>query len=166
MFPFDALLSDLLILTAVFTAFVVGTLLWKPRIWLHDFPKDIQALAAPKTPEEKRLTTLIGVPFMLVFFGLPVLLMSDLRAALGANFTFLTVWLYAYALFFGVNLWDLLALDWVGMSLVNPQRPPFPGTEGAAGWRDYRFHFIGFLKGCMIGVVFATLIAGGVLLVA
>jgi hypothetical protein len=22
-----------------------------------------------------------------------------------------------------------------------------PGTEGMAGYRDYRFHFVGFLKG-------------------
>jgi hypothetical protein len=29
-----------------------------------------------------------------------------------------------------------------------------PGTEGMAGYRDYRFHFIGFLKGlgfCVVG---------------
>ena len=55
MFPIHELLLDMAIFIAVFTVFVLGTLLWKPRIWLHDFPADIQALAAPKTDAEKRL---------------------------------------------------------------------------------------------------------------
>ena len=160
MFPINDFVLDLVIFTAVFTIIVLGSLRWKPRIWLHDFPADIQALAAPKTAGEKRLTTLFGVPFIVLFFGLPLLIMWDLKSRLGADFGFLSAWLYAYALFFGINLWDLVALDWIGMSLVDPQNPPFPGTEGAAGWRNYAFHFYGFLKGCVIGLVFATFEAG------
>lgn len=159
MFPLSEFLIDWTILTGVFTAFVVGTIRWKPRIWLHDFPADIQALAAPKTAEEKRLTAWIGTPFILVFFGLPVVLAWDLQSVLGTDFSFLNVWLYAYALFFGVNLWDLLVLDWIGITLIDPQNPPFPGTEGAAGWRNYAFHFYAFLKGCGFGLVFATFVA-------
>jgi hypothetical protein len=160
MFPWTQLFIDLAILIAVFTAFVLGTLLWKPRIWLHDFPADIQALAAPKTPAEERLTKLLGIPFMLLFFGLPLLLAWDLKSIFGADYSFLNAWLYGYALFFGVNLWDLIVLDWIGFALVDPQNPPFPGTEGARGYRDYAFHFYGFLKGCLIGLVFATFFAG------
>ncbi len=166
MFPISEFLLDLLILTTVFTVFVVGTLRWKPRIWLHDLPADIQALAAPKTADEQRLTTILGAPFIVLFLGLPLLLTWDLKASLGADFSFFSAWLYAYALFVGVNLWDLIALDWIGISLVDPQRPPFPGTEGAAGWRDYAFHFYGFLKGCVIGLVFATFIATVIILFA
>ena len=159
MFPINQFLLDLLIMTAVFTVFVVSTLRWKPRIWLHDFPADIQALAAPKTAEEQRLTMLVAVPFFVLLFGLPLLLMWNLKAVMGADFGFFSTWLYAYGLFFGVNLWDLVALDWIGMSLVDPKHPPIPGTDGAAGWRNYAFHFYGFLKGCLIGLVFATFIA-------
>lgn len=166
MFPINAFLVDLAILIVVFTVFVVGTIRWNPRIWLHDFPADIQALTPPKTAEEKRLTALIGTPFILLFLVLPVLLSWDLKSTLGADFNFLNVWLYAYALFVGFNLWDLVALDWIGMLLIDPQNPPFPGTEGAAGWRDHAFHFYGFLKGCIIGLVFATVIAGAVILLA
>lgn len=166
MFPINDFLLDLLILMVVFTIFVVGTLRWKPRIWLHDFPSDIQALAAPKTADEQRLTILVGVPFVILFVGLPLLVMWDLKSRLGPDFSFFSVWLYAYALFIGINLWDLIALDWIGLSLIDPQNPPFPGTEGAAGWRNYAFHFFGFLKGCVIGLVFATLVAGAITLFA
>lgn len=158
MFPLNAFLPDLAIIIVVLSVFILGTILWKPRIWLHDFPADIQALTPPKTAEEKRLTTLIGVPLVLLFFVLPALLSLD--------FTFVNVWVYSYALFFGFNLWDLVALDWVGFTLTDPQNPPFPGTEGAAGWRDYAFHFYGFLKGCVMGLVFATVNAGLVMVLA
>ena len=46
------------------------------------------------------------------------------------------------------------------VSAFIPQKPPFAGTEGASGWRDYAFHFRGFLKGCVIGLIFATKVAG------
>lgn len=159
MFSWQHFFTDLAILIAVFTVFVVGTVLWKPRIWLHDFPADIQAMADPKTPAEERLTRVLGVPFILLFFGLPLLLGWDLKAILGPEFTFLNAWLYGYALFFGVNLWDLIVLDWFGFLLVDPQNPPIPGTEGAQGYRDYAFHFYAFLRGCLIGIVFATFFA-------
>lgn len=159
MFPINTYWGDAFILIAFATTFVISTMLWKPRMWLHDFPADIQALAAPKTPEEKRITTLVGMPFVLIFFGLNIVLSWDLKASMGEDFSFGAAWLYAYALFMGFNLWDWLVLDWIGLSLVDPQHPPFPGTEGAAGWRNYKFHFYGFLKGSIIGLVFATPIA-------
>ncbi len=159
MFPWNQLVTDLAILTIAFTVFVVGTLRWKPRIWLHDFPADIQAMAAPKTPTEKRLTRLIGVPFIVLFFGLPLLLGWDLKDTMGTSYSFLYAWVCGYALFLGVNLWDLIVLDWIGFSLIDPQNPPIPGTEGAHGYRNYAFHFYAFLKGCIIGLVFATFFA-------
>lgn len=166
MLPIGAFLTDLVIVTVVFTALVLGSFLWRPRIWLHDFPADIQAMVPPKTDEEKRLSLIFGVPFILAFFGLPTLLMWDLKTTLGADFSFLTAWLYAYALFIGINLWDLLVLDWGMIIFTDPQNPPIVGAEGAAGWQNYRFHFYGFLKGCVIGLVFATIIASLVTLLA
>jgi len=109
---------------------------------------------------------LVGGLLIILFFGLPILLLWDLKAILGADFSFWTAWLYAYALFMGFNLWDLVVLDWVGISLIDPQNPPIPGTVGAAGWRDYAFHFYGFLKGCVMGLVFAAFEAGVITLFA
>jgi hypothetical protein len=166
MLPLNEFLPDLLIIIAYCTIFIVVTVRWRPRIWLHDFPADIQALTPPKTDAEKRLTALLATPFIIGFFILPILLMWDLKSTLGVNASFFNLWLYAYALFFGFNLWDLVILDWIGISLVDPQKPPFEGTEGAAGWRDYAFHFYGFLKGCVIGLVYATIVAGIVMVFA
>lgn len=81
MFPLDQFVIDQIIFIAVFPVFVVGTLLWKPRIWLHDFPRDIQDRAAPKAAEEKRLTRygflkgcVIGLVFAAIVASLATLL--------------------------------------------------------------------------------------------
>ena len=41
--------------------------------------------------------------------------------------------------------------------LIDPQNPPFPGTENAPGYRNYRFHFVAVLKGSVIGLPMALL---------
>jgi hypothetical protein len=160
MFPLSPFLTDLLIIIVYTTACILVTIRWKPRMWLHDLPADIQKMAAPKTDEEKRLTRIFAVPFIVIFLGLHVMFVWRLKQTLGTDFSFGSAWLYAYALFMGFNLWDLVILDWIGISLIDPQNPPIAGTQGAAGWHDYAFHFRGFLKGCVIGLVLATIIAG------
>jgi hypothetical protein len=45
------------------------------------------------------------------------------------------------------NLMDLLILDWFVLMTLRPSFMILPGTEGLAGYRDYRFHFQKFLKG-------------------
>jgi len=52
-----------------------------------------------------------------------------------------------------------LVLDWLIFCTIQPRRIVLPGTEGMAGYRDYRFHFIGFLKGlsfCSVGGLFVA----------
>jgi hypothetical protein len=154
MFTFTQLLSDGLLASIVFTV-VIGVVLWrKPRLFLHDFPADIQALTPPKTAQEKRLTKLVAVPVFALFLGLPLLFVLRLKADNGGVLAFGAAYAYVYGIFQIVNLWDLIVMDWIGMTvLVDPQKPPLPGTEGAAGWRDYGFHFRGFLKGTVMGAV-------------
>jgi hypothetical protein len=39
---------------------------------------------------------------------------------------------------------------------VDPRRPPIPGTEGAAGYRDFGFHARAFTKACAMSLLFAV----------
>jgi hypothetical protein len=150
------LLTDGVIITLLFTVYVVGTLVWKPRIWLHDFPADLQALMQPKTDQEKRLTRLLAIPFFILLFG-----GFGLTAArYGTTHGFMGMLLHVYLIWQMINIFDLVVIDWGGMHLINPQNPPYPGTEGAKGYRDYRFHFIGFLRGSVMGIVLALIISG------
>ncbi|MEM7126016.1 MAG: hypothetical protein AAF702_06800 [Chloroflexota bacterium] len=150
------LLVDGAILTAFFALFVVGTLIWKPRLWIQDFPEDIQALAAPKTDAEQWLTAWLVIPWFILLMG--GFLVAGGRYGIANGFWGLT--LHIYLLWQITNLFDLVIIDWIGMHLIDPQNPPFPGTEGAKGYRDYRFHLIGFLKGSVMGLGVALFIGG------
>ena len=150
------LFTDGTVLTLIFSAIVVGSILWKPRIWLHDFPADIQAMLPPKTDAEKRLTRLIAVPFFVILFGGLGLTAARYGTANG----FAAMMLHVYLVWQIVNLIDLVVIDWGGMMLVDPQHPPFPGTEGAKGYRDFGFHLLGFVKGSVMGLVMAPVTAG------
>ncbi|MEM9532128.1 MAG: hypothetical protein AAGA23_14540 [Pseudomonadota bacterium] len=44
--------------------------------------------------------------------------------------------------------------------LVNPSQPPIPGTENAAGYRDFTFHAMKSLNGVVLGAPFALAAAG------
>lgn len=99
-----------------FSAVVWASFLLRPRIWLHSLPTDIQSMAAPKTPAERRLTG----------------------------------WLGSLVL---INTWDLVGIDLPYAYWVNPNRPPIPGTAGARGYKDFRFHARAFLKASVFGLV-------------
>ena len=67
---------------------------------------------------------------------------------------FLPAFVYGFIAVFVFNLFDLLVLDWLLFCTIQPRMMVLPGTQGMAGYRDYRFHFIGFLKGlgfCLFG---------------
>jgi hypothetical protein len=57
------------------------------------------------------------------------------------------------------NMGHLIVLDWIFFCTIQPRSMILPGTEGMAGYRDYRFHFIGFLKGLGFSAVGGLLIA-------
>jgi hypothetical protein len=161
----ERVLIDGLVLSAVFTVFVVGSLLWNYRLWIQDFPPDIRDMVPPKTAREKRLTAYLAAPMFLIVLGGPLVSLLLVESQLGGQLRFLTAWLHAYLVWQVVNVWDWLVIDWIGLSLIDPHKPPIPGTEGAAGYRNYRIHFIGFIKGSVVGIVIAAVPAGLVLLV-
>lgn len=155
MIAFDRILIDGLVLSLVFTVVVVGSLKLNYRLWIQDFPPDIRAMVPPKTAAEKRQTVWVAIPLFLVILAGPLVSIALVERA-GGDLGFLRAWLHAYLVWQVVNLWDMVIIDWIGFLFVNPARPPIPGTEGAKGYRDYLFHFVGFLKGSVMGVVLAA----------
>lgn len=65
---------DGLVACVPFSGIVWASFLLRPRIWLHSLPADIQKMAAPKTPAERRLTGWLGALVLFTFFGVPMLL--------------------------------------------------------------------------------------------
>jgi hypothetical protein len=88
--------------------------------------------------------------------------MAVLMAAaswLGGTRDFLSALIYIFGLYTVVNLWDLVALDWLWF--CRSQKVRLPGTEDMIKeYRDTWFHLRGFFKGCAIGAVISALSAG------
>lgn len=160
MIDVSLVLTHGLLMSLVFSVFVIGTLIWKPRLWLQDFPADLQAAIPPKTDAEKRQTMWIGFVFFAMLFGGLILVALQYQ---GSN-QIIGMFIHVYLVWQIVNMVDLIIIDWCGMQLVDPDNPPFPGTEGAKGYRDYRFHFVGFIKGSIMGLVLSAIVSGIALL--
>jgi hypothetical protein len=152
---------DGLILALIASALVVIMLRLNPRIWLQDYPPDIQAQVPPKTQDEKRLSLLLGVPFMIALFCVPLVSTLALKMQHQSEIAFLSLVIHAFGVSFFFNLVDWLLLDWLMFCTITPDFLVIPGTAGAAGYKNYWFHFEGFIKGTGFSVA-AGLIMGAI----
>jgi hypothetical protein len=142
-----ALLSLTLVVTMVISGFVALDM------WVGDYPPDIRDKYGPMSAKARRARPFFGVAFFVAVLAIPLLGLAALRNDFGP-IGFLPAFVFGALAVFVFNLFDLLMLDWLLFCTVQPRMMVLPGTEGMAGYRDYRFHFIGFLKGlgfCVFG---------------
>jgi hypothetical protein len=132
-------------------------------MWVGDYPPDIREKYGPMSARAARARPFVAVAVFGATLVIPILGLFSLRAELG-SVPFVAALAFAALAVFVFNLYDLLILDWLFFCTVQPRSMVLPGTEGMAGYRDYRFHFIGFLKGlgfCAVGgLVIAALWMG------
>lgn len=147
------IVTDGLIACVPFSIVVWTSFLSMPRLWLHSLPADIQSMAPPKSAAERRLTAVMGILVLLCFFGVPIGLTWRVHAEVPGGLSFLDAFVHLYGVWMFVNLWDLVAIDWPYAFFVDANQPPIPGTAGAAGYKDYRFHTRAFLKASVFGLV-------------
>lgn len=118
-----------------------------PRLMLHAYPKEIRKSVIRKTKREKRQTVTYGMLFILTFIFYPFLL--GLYYALHYHLKFENILLFVWGVTMFFNLWDLIILDWLVVCTLTPNFIIIPGTTGNKGYKNYRFHFVGFLKGIL-----------------
>ncbi len=149
------IVTDGAVLAGLATLVILLSLRANPRIWLSDFPPDIRNAVPPKTGAEKRQSLWWGLPLFAILLGGPVVscLLLERRLTAPASFGMLFVHAYAVASIF--NVIDLLVIDWLVICAFTPRWLVIAGTEGMAGYTDYRHHFRGFLVGCLASAVFA-----------
>lgn len=155
MIPLTTTLAHGLLICLPFSLFALVTFARWPRLWLHSLPPDIAALAGPKTPAEQRQTRFLLIPLLLILPGLSTV-STFVAARADIDLSFLGAALHLYGVWVVVHLWDFLVIDCGYALLVDPSRPPIAGTAGAAGYRDYRFHFHAFLKAVLMSAIFVV----------
>ena len=145
-----------LLLSIVFSAIVLGMVLVNPRLMLQDYPKDVQAAVPPKTAAEKHQTIIWGLPLWVFLLGCPTVAALSVKAANGG---FLELFVAAFGVLFLSNLVDWLILDWLIFCTITPKFVVIPGTEGMAGYKNYRMHFRGFLIGTVLAILIGLIIS-------
>ncbi len=153
------------VLSVLMSLFLVGAARLNPAIMAGDYPPDIKAkFGAPdeRTIRHKRLAS-IG---MLVVLVIPIVLaLAQLAQVGGGRLVFWQAFLTLFIMIFLFNLIDWLIIDWLLFVTIQPKWIILPGTEGMAGYKDYAFHFRGFLVGTVFSVLGSAIIAGFAVLV-
>ena len=130
-----------------------------PEMRVGDYPPDIREKYGPMRPRSARLRPFVAVAFFFAVLAVPLLALLTLFSTVG-RLSFLTALLSTFMILFVFNAFDLLVLDWFLFCTLRPRFIVLPGTEGMAGYRNYRFHFVGFLKGLGFCLVGAVVVAG------
>lgn len=155
-----------IILCALFTWAVPIGLMKNPINGIMSYPKAIrkrveglpQYQNSIQKTEKKHIVKKIIAVFVLIASFAGIAWFSGSR-------TFQTAFLYGFGLFTVINLWDLIAVDWFWF--CHSKKVRLPGTEDMEKeYKDYGFHALGFLKGCIIGLAVSVLSAGSVALMA
>lgn len=154
------ILIDGAILTAIMAPVVVLMLYINPRIALSDYPEDVKAAVPPRTKKELRQGIMISIPLLLVAIGIPLYSTWLVRQQNGGVITYWMAFVTILGEYLIPALFDLIVLDILMFYTWTPKFLVIPGTEGMAGYKDYRPHLKGHLtKGNVILVVFSALLA-------
>ena len=156
-----------LILSVLFTVVLLAAVFVNAEIMQNDYPPDVKKAygpeRSPKTRGQRRIFSLL---FLLILFGVICYSMLDLNRSTPTEFNFLTLFILIFVEVFTFNLWDLLIIDWLIFNTLQPKFIFLPGTEGMAGYKDYYFHFKGFLTGIGFSIVSALVLSGIALIIS
>jgi hypothetical protein len=148
------------ILTAIVGVVLVGMLYLNPRIALSDYPTDVKAAVPPRTKKELQLGILISIPLLLVFVALPLYSVWLVKQQSGGILTYGMAFITLFGEYFLVSMFDLLVLDMWMFYTWTPKFLVLPGTEGMAGYKDYRPHLKAQLtKGNLLLAIFSAVLA-------
>ncbi len=157
MATFGKIITDGCLLSLIASLLLIVSMWINPRMFLQDYPKEIQSAVPPKTASEKHSSLLVGIPFLLLLILVPFFSTLALKQQ-GGSFGALLINAFGVAFIF--NLVDWLLLDWLMFCTITPRFVVIPGTEGMASYKQYGFHFRGFLVGTLLSFIGAVGIAG------
>ena len=149
-----------LALSLVLTAIAAISAAIAPDMWIGDYPRDIKEMYGPMSARAARIRPFVAVLFFFAVLAIPILGLFVLGSSVG-SIPFLPALVFSVIVLLVFNGFDLLVLDWLFFCTIQPRQMVLPGTEGNPAYRDYRFHFNGFLKGLGFSLVGGFVVACG-----
>lgn len=126
------IILDGLILSVVASVFIFATLRLNPRIWLQDYPRDVQARVPPKTEKERRLSLVLGIPFLILLAAVSLISTLALKSQHQGEIPFSSLVLHAFGVVFVFNVIDDHTTNAPGMGRRAGADPGRPDVEEAA----------------------------------
>jgi hypothetical protein len=152
------------VLSVVLSVLLVGLLWINPEILLNDYPPDIREKHGPISERSKRQRILATIVVGTVALAVVAASFSAVRAGSNGKIQFVTAFIHLSVMFSVFNVVDLLLLDWP-LVAIGPRFMILPGTEGSPGYKNYGFHFRGFLIGAVLVLIASGLMAAVVALI-
>ena len=148
------------VLTAVVSIVLVLMLYFKPRMALSDYPEDVKAAVPPRTKEELRAGIILSIPLLILFIAYPLYSVWRVEFMLGYEIPYWMAFAVIFCEYFIVSMFDLIVLDLLMFYTWTPKFLVLPGTEGFAGYKDYRPHLKAqLITGNILIAGFAALLA-------
>ncbi len=123
-----------------------------PDMWVGDYPPDIREKYGQMSLKARRLRPVVATAFLATIMVVVALSLARLHRLTETNLSFGTSSLSTFIVLMVFNVIDLVVADWLVFVTIQPKAIILPGTEGLAGYKDYGFHFRGFL----IGILFSA----------
>jgi hypothetical protein len=127
-------------------------------MFVDNYPPDIKEKYGPMSSRAARLHPFFAALLFITIFVVPIIGLFAVQAQVD-SVPFLPALAFSGIALLTFNTFDLIILDWLFFCTIQPRAMLLPGTEGMAAYRDYRFHFVGFLKGLGFSAVGSLLIA-------
>lgn len=147
------------ILAGLMFVFIVGSMIYNVELWLNDYPPDVRKMYGQPSEKTVRQRKYYGIALLSIM--VIVLLAAGLQVPVETvdDPAFPVTFRSVFVVFLIGSLMDLLVIDLLLGMVIRPKFMILPGTEGAAGYRNVKFHFNAFLRGAISGAVLSLLIA-------
>lgn len=129
-----------------------------PHLFLHDYPKELQEVINLPPFTNKKFAYIFETISMLL-----ILVFIFWSGIYTYSENLVSYWIIFYHIFIVImcwNIFDLFVMDWLVFCTWQPKFIVLPGSEGNKAYNNYKFHFIGFLKGIIISAISSIIITG------
>ncbi len=128
-----------------------------PHIFLHDYPKELQAvIKLPPFTNKKSAYIFQTVSLLLI---VAFIFWSAICTYKAVTVEFWTIFFHVFVVCMCWNIFDLIVMDWLIFCTWKPSFIVLSGSEDNKAYNNYKFHFIGFIKGSGILTISSIIIA-------
>lgn len=129
-----------------------------PAKYLSMYPLAVQKKVLELPQYQQLVTTSNKKLKMLVIQSVAFIIVGIIICIIAEANTFLKAFVHMYLFFLTINIYDLLVIDW--LIFCRSKKIRIPGTEEMdKEYKDYLFHFKVFLRGLILGLFIALIVA-------